>query len=85
MMDSNGLNRRKVLDIRLLEAHTLVADLQKGETLLLSGHCLIDGTEQVWHAGRGRPKFARARQGHVSFKQNEQRLANTPYQGWVQS
>jgi hypothetical protein len=40
----DGSNRRKVLDIRigrLVEAHMAVADLQKGETLLLCGHCLV--------------------------------------------
>jgi hypothetical protein len=41
----NGLNRRKILDIRtgrLVEAHVVVTDLQKGETLLLRGRCLAD-------------------------------------------
>ena len=89
-MNRNGLNRRQVLDIRigrLVEAHVAIADLQKGETLLLGGHCLVDATERGRHAGPDRPKFARSRQGHVSFKQNEQRLAiiDTPLQGWVRS
>ena len=55
MMNRNALNRRKVLDIRigrLVQAHMAVAGLQKGETLLLGGHCLVDDTERGWHAGR---------------------------------
>jgi hypothetical protein len=80
----NGLNRRKILDIRigrLVEAHIAAADLQKNETLLLYGHCLVDDTERVWH--RDRRKYAGSRPGHASFKQNEQRLATieTPLQG----
>ena len=55
MTDHNdGPSRRKVLDIRigrLVEAHMALADLQKGETLLLRGHCLVDDTERGWHAG----------------------------------
>ena len=87
MTDRNeGLNRRKILDIRigrLAEAHVAVTDLQKGETLLLRGHCLVDDTERVWHVGRDRRKYAGSRPGHASFKQNEQRLATieTPLQG----
>jgi hypothetical protein len=50
-----GLNRHKVLDIRigrLVDAHIAVVGLQKGETLLLRGHCLVDDTERGWHTGR---------------------------------
>jgi hypothetical protein len=49
----NGLSCRRVLDIRLgrlVEAHMALTDLQKGETLLLGGHCLVDDTERGWHA-----------------------------------
>lgn len=77
----NGLNRRKVIDIRigqLVEAHVVIADLQKNETLLLCGHC---------HAGRDRREYAASYLGHALFKKNEQRLAiiETPPQGRVQS
>ena len=85
----NGLSRRKVIDIRigrLVEAHVGIADLQKNETLLLCGHCLVEDTERGWDAGRDRRKYAGSRLGHALFKQNEQRLAiiETPPQGWVQ-
>ena len=91
MTDRNfGLNRNKVLDIRmgrLVDAHMAVAGLQKGETRLLRGHCLVDDTERGRHAGSNRRKYAGSRPGHALFKQNEQRLAiiETPLQGWVQS
>ena len=86
----NGSNRRKVIDIRigrLVETHVAIADLQKNETLLLCGHCLVDDTERGWHAGRDHRKYAGSRPGHALFKQNEQRLTiiETPLQGWVQS
>ena len=86
----NGLSRRKVIDIRigrLVEANVAIADLQKNETLLLCGRCLVDDTERGWHAGRDRRKYACSSPGHALFKQNEQRLAiiETPLQGWVQS
>jgi len=86
----NGSNRRKVIDIRigrLVETHVAIADLQKNETLLLCGHCLVDDTERGWHAGRDRRKYPGSRPGHALFKQNEQRLAiiETSLQGWVQS
>ena len=86
----NGLRRRKVIDIRigrLVEARVAIADLQKNETLLLCGHCLVEDTERGWDAGRDRRKYAGFHPGHALFKQNEQRLAiiETPLQGWVQS
>ncbi len=56
MTDHNfGLDRRKVLDIRigrLVDAHMAVADLQRDKALLLRGHCLDYDTKRGRHTGR---------------------------------
>ena len=90
MMNRNALNRRKVLDIRigrLVEAHMSVADLQKGEPLLLGGRCLVGATDGGRHAGRDRPRCVGSRPDHASFMRSEPRLAinGTPLLSWVRS
>jgi hypothetical protein len=57
----NSFNRRKILDIRigrLVEAHVVVTDLQKGEMLLLRGRCLADRKSPSRPAQSERPKCA---------------------------
>ena len=57
----NSINRRKILNIRigrLVEAHVVVTDLQKSETLLVRGRCLADWKSPRRPARSERPNYA---------------------------